>query len=67
MLHDKDVIAELQALIEETLVELQPERRVNHVKKKFKMGHKLRMTLQIGVYDMDYITLDLVSDVNVLT
>ena len=31
------------------------------------MGHELRMTAQIGDYDMDYIILDLGSDVNILT
>ena len=40
---------------------------VNHVKKKFKMGRELRMTAEIGDYDMDYIILDLGSDVNILT
>ena len=44
LVQDKDVVAELQALIEETPVNLQPKRRVNHVKKKFKMGHELRMS-----------------------
>ena len=44
MIQNKDVIAELQALIEETLEELQPGRKVNHVKKKFKTGRELRMT-----------------------
>ena len=66
LLHDKDAIAELQALIEETPVESQPKRRVNHVKKKLKTGHELRMTAQIGHYDMDYIILDLGSDINIL-
>ena len=42
-LHDKYAIAELQGLIEETLVESQPERRVNEAKNKFKTGCKLSM------------------------
>ena len=67
LIQDKDVIAELQALIEETLVESQPEGRFNHAKNKFKMGRELRMTAQIGDYDMDYIILDLGSDINILT
>ena len=67
LLHDKDVIAELQALIEETPVESQPERTVKHVKKKFKTGHELRLTVQIGHYDMDYIILDLGLDVHFMT
>ena len=35
--------------------------------KKFKTGSELRMTVQIGDYDMDYISLDLGFDVNILT
>ena len=38
LIQDKDTIAELQALIEETPVEPQPEKRVNEVEKKFKTG-----------------------------
>ena len=67
LIQDKDAITELQALIEETPVESQPRRKVNHVKKKFKMRHELRMTVQIEDYNMDYIILDLGSDVNILT
>ena len=67
LIQDKDAIEELQALIEETPVEPQPEKRVNQIGKKFKTGRKLRMTAQIGDYDMDYIILDLGSDVNILT
>ena len=67
LVQDNYAIAELQTPIEETPVESQLERMVNHVKKKFKMGHELRMTTQIGDYDMDYIILDLGSDVNILT
>ena len=63
----KDAIAELQKLIEETPEESQPGIKVNHVKKKFKTRRKLRMTAQIEDYDMDYIILDLGSDVNILT
>ena len=66
LIWDKYVIAELQALIEESPKESQPKRRVNQVKKKFKTGHELRMTAQIGDYDMDYIILDLGSNVNIL-
>ena len=54
-------------LIEETQEEIRHERRVNHVGKRSKTGRKLRMTPKIGYYDMDYIILDLGSDVNILT
>ena len=43
LIQDKDVITELQALIEETLVDLHPEKKVNQVNKKFKTGHELRI------------------------
>ena len=54
-------------MIEEIPVELWPGKKFNQVRKKFKTGLKLRMTTQIGDYDMDYIILDLGSDVNILT
>ena len=40
---------------------------VKHIRKILKTDHKLKMTTQIGYYDMDYIILDLGSDVNILT
>ena len=45
LIQDKGGIEELQALIEETLEESQPKRRVNQVKKKFKTRCELRMTV----------------------
>ena len=67
LIQDKDVIVELQAMIEETPIEPRPEKKVNEVRKKLKNGHELRMTTHIRDYDMDYIILDLGSDVNILT
>ena len=67
LIQDKDAITELQELIEETPVESQPERRINHVNKNFNIGREMRMTAQIGEYDMDYIILDMGSDINILT
>ena len=66
-MQDKDAILELKAMIEEIHVEPQPEKNVNQVRKKFKTGPELRMNAQRGDYDMDYIILDLGSDVNILT
>ena len=37
------------------------------MEKRLKTSRELRMTAQIGDYDMDYIILDLGSDVNILT
>ena len=67
LIQDKDAIAELHAMIEETPIEPRPENKVNQVRKKIKTECELRMTAQIGNYDMDYIILDLGSDVNILT
>ena len=63
---DKDDIVALIALIEETRDELRPYRRVNHVEKRLNIGFEIRMTAQIGDYDMDYISLEMGSDVNIL-
>ena len=41
---DKDVVAELTTLIEEPQEEVRPDRRVNHVGKRLKIGRELRMT-----------------------
>ena len=40
---------------------------VNHIGKRLKIGFELRMTAQIGDYDMDYIIMDLGFDFNILT
>ena len=67
LIKDKEALAELEGLIE-TLPEGDPlPKKVNSIKTKLKIGCKLRMTVQIGDYDMDYIILDLGSNVNILT
>ena len=45
LIQDKNAIAELQAPIEETPIEPQPEKKVNQVSNKFKTGRELRMTV----------------------
>ena len=67
LIKDKEAIAELEALIETLLEGDPPPKKVNSIKTKLKTGCKLKMTTQIGDYDMDYIILDLGSDVNILT
>ena len=67
LIHDRDVVAEFTALMEETPEELRPEKRVNLIGKRLKNGRELRMTAQMGDYDMDYIILDLGYDVNIFT
>ena len=58
---------ELSYLIEEPQTSLLQEKHVNHIHKKMKTGRELCMNAQIGDYDMDFIILDLGSDVNILT
>ena len=53
--------------MEETQNELRLDIILNHVEKILNIGHELRMTMQKGDYDMDYIILDLGCDVNILT
>ena len=67
LVQDKDVIAELQAIIDEIPVVSHIEKKVNQVRQKCKTGHELRINVQIGDYDMEYIILDLGSNVNILT
>ena len=54
-------------IIEETTQDLQPKKRVNHIEIKLKRGRELQMIAHIGDYDMEYIILELGSDVNILT
>ena len=65
LIHDKDDVIELKTVVEETVEDLRPDKRVNHIKRKLKTGRELRMTTHIGDYDMDYIILYLGSDVNI--
>ena len=51
-MQDKDAIAELQAMIEGIPIEPQPERKVNQVRKNFKISRELRMTVYIGDFNM---------------
>ena len=58
---------ELLALVEEPQTSLKQQKKVNHIGKRLKIGHKLRMNAQIGDYDMDYIILDLGTYLSILT
>ena len=66
LIQDNDALAELGALIETLPEKDSPVKKVNSVKTKFKTRRELKMSTQIGDYDMDYIILDLGSDVNIL-
>ena len=65
LIQDKDALVDLEALIETLLEEYRPTKKVNSVKTKFKKKHELRMSTQIGDYDMDYTILNLGSIVNI--
>ena len=47
LINDKDDVAELTTVIEETPYDLRPEKRVNHIGKRLKIGRELRMSAQI--------------------
>ena len=67
LIKDKEALVKLESLIE-MLPKGDPlPNKVNSINTKLKTGHKLKLTAQIGDYDMDYIILDLGSDVNILT
>ena len=59
LIHDRYVVTELTTLIEENPKDLRLEKRDIHVEKRLRTSHKMRMTMQIGDYDMYYIILDL--------
>ena len=54
-------------LIKEHQEDMQPERRVNHIRKILKISCELKMNSQIGDNDMDYIIMDLGCEVNIRT
>ena len=41
LIHDKDAVTDLKTLIEETIKDLQLEKKVNHIGKKVKTGQEL--------------------------
>ena len=59
LIYDKDVVSESTTLIEDTIDDLRPEKRFNHIGRKVKIGRELKMSVQIGDYDIDYIILDI--------
>ena len=67
LIQDKYAIAELHTIIDKIPVVPHIEKKVNQVRRKCKTGHELRINVQIGDYDMEYIILDLGSNVNILT
>ena len=64
---DGNALEELYSLLEEPEENIQQEKVVNHIHKRRKTGTKLHMNAQIGDYNMEFIILDLGSNVNIMT
>jgi hypothetical protein len=70
LIQDKSVVQELQYLIRQyELGKVDPlmNREVHHIGKKRRKNKELHLNSQIGEYDIDYVVLDLGSEVNVMT
>ena len=67
IIEDKYALQDLSALVEEPQLRMWPEKNVILINRRLKIGRELCMSAQIGEYDMDFIILDVGSDVNILT
>ena len=66
LVNDENSTVELFSLLEEPEEDIQQEKVVNHIDKIRKVRWQLCMNAEIGDYDMDFIILDLGSNVNIL-
>jgi hypothetical protein len=70
LIKDESVVQEIQNLIRQyELGKIDPllNREVHQVSKKRRTNKELHLNAQIGEYDIDYVVLDLGSEVNVMT
>jgi hypothetical protein len=70
LIHNENVVQELHNLIRQyELGKVDPllNRAVHHIGKKRRKNKELHLNAQIGEYDIDYVVLDLGSEVNVMT
>jgi hypothetical protein len=70
LVHDESIVQELQILIRKyELGKIDPlmNRAVHKIAKKRRTNKELHLNAQIGEYDIDYVVLDLGSEVNVMT
>jgi hypothetical protein len=70
LVQDESVVQELQNLIRQyELGKIDPlmNRALHQIGKKRRKNKELHLNAQIGEYDIDYVVLDLVSEVNVMT
>jgi hypothetical protein len=70
LIQDENVVRELQNLIKQyELGKIDPllNREVHQIGKRRRTNKELHLNAQIGEYDIDYVVLDLGSEVNVMT
>jgi hypothetical protein len=70
LIQDESVVQELQNLIRQYEIgKIDPllNREVHQVSKRIRKNKELHLNAQIGEYDIDYVVLDLGSEVNVMT
>jgi hypothetical protein len=70
LIQDESIVQELQTLIRQyELGKTDPllNREVHQIAKKRRTNKELHLNAQIGEYDIDYVVLDLGSEVNVMT
>jgi hypothetical protein len=70
LIKDEKVVQELQHLVRQYeigRIDRMLSRDVNQVSRKIRTNKELHLSAQIGYYDVDYVVLDLGSEVNVMT
>jgi hypothetical protein len=70
LIQDKCIVQELQYLIKQYelgKIESLLNREVHQIEKRRRTNKELHLNAQIGEYDIDYVVLDLGSEVNVMT
>ena len=70
LLRDEQALLKMQNLIykcEQPISLATANKAVHHIKKYIQTGREMRLSAQIGDYDMDEVILDLGFEVNVLT
>jgi hypothetical protein len=70
LIQDESIVQELQSLIRQyDLGNIDPllNKEVHQIAKKRRTNKELHLNAQIGEYDIDYVVLDLGSEVNVMT
>jgi hypothetical protein len=70
LIQDKSIVQELQYLIKQYKlgkIESLLNRLVHQIGKRRRTNKELHLNAQIGEYDIDYVVLDLGSEVNVMT